>query len=74
MAGQGASMGHRTSYRNLVGIWKKELAGKDRRCCDDNIKMSLKEIGIEGVDWIDLAQGRDKWRAAVNAVMYVTGP
>jgi hypothetical protein len=57
-----------------VGIWKKEPAGKDRRLCEDNIKMGLKEIGIEGVDWTDLAQGRDKWRAAVNAVMNIPVP
>jgi hypothetical protein len=35
----------------------------------DNIKMDLLEIGWGGVDWIDLAQDRDKWRALVNAVM-----
>jgi hypothetical protein len=35
----------------------------------DNIKMYLLEIGWDGVDWIGLAQDRDKWRALVNAVM-----
>jgi hypothetical protein len=35
----------------------------------DNIKMDLREIGWDGGDWIDLAQGRDQWRALVNAVM-----
>jgi hypothetical protein len=35
----------------------------------DNIKMDLLEIGWGGVDWISLAQDRDKWRALVNAVM-----
>jgi hypothetical protein len=35
----------------------------------DNIKMDLLEIGWGGVDWIGLAQDRDKWRALVNAVM-----
>ena len=36
---------------------------------EDNIKMDLQEVGYEGVDWIQLAQDRDRWRALVNAVM-----
>jgi hypothetical protein len=35
----------------------------------DNIKMDLQEVGWEGVDWIDMAQDRDRWRALVNTVM-----
>jgi hypothetical protein len=35
----------------------------------DNIKMDLREIGWDGMDWIDLAQDRDRWRALVNAVI-----
>jgi hypothetical protein len=35
----------------------------------DNIKMDLREIGWDGVDWVDLAQDRDHWRALVNTVM-----
>jgi hypothetical protein len=35
----------------------------------DNIKMHIREIGWDGVDWIDLAQDRDQWRALVNTVM-----
>jgi hypothetical protein len=35
----------------------------------DNIKMDVNEIGWDGMDWIDLAQDRDQWRALVNAVM-----
>jgi hypothetical protein len=35
----------------------------------DNIKMDLKEIGREGLDWIHLAQNRDHWRAVVNTAM-----
>jgi hypothetical protein len=39
-----------------------------RRRWEDNIKMNLQEVGFEGIDWIDLAPGRDSWRALVNAV------
>jgi hypothetical protein len=44
------------------------------RFCEDNNKVGLKETGTNGVDLIDLAQGTDKWRAAVNAVMNITVP
>jgi hypothetical protein len=40
----------------------------------DKIKMDLLEIGWGGVDWIGLAQDRDKWRVLVNAVMNLQGP
>jgi hypothetical protein len=40
----------------------------------DNIKMDVLEIGWGGVDWIDLAQDRDKWRALVNVVMNLRVP
>jgi hypothetical protein len=40
----------------------------------DNIKMDLREIGWDSVDWIDLAQDRDQWRALVNMVMNVRVP
>jgi len=36
---------------------------------EDDIKMNLQEVGWVGMDWIDLAQDRDRWRALVNAVM-----
>ena len=39
-----------------------------------NIKMDLQEVGWEGVDWIDLAQDRDRWRALVSAVMNLRVP
>jgi hypothetical protein len=43
--------------------------GRPRRRWVDNIKMDLREIGWDGVDWIDLAQDRDQWRSLVNMVM-----
>jgi hypothetical protein len=47
----------------------KKPLGRLRRRWVANIKMDLLEIGWGGVDWIGLAQDRDKWRAVVNAVM-----
>jgi hypothetical protein len=42
---------------------------RPRRRWKDNIKMGLQEVGCEGMDWIELAQDRDRWRALVTAVM-----
>jgi hypothetical protein len=47
----------------------KRPLGRPRRRWEDNIKMDLHEVGCGGMDWIELAQGRDRWRAVVNAVM-----
>jgi hypothetical protein len=60
----------RNAYRLLVGKPEgKRPLGRPRRRWVDNIKMDLLEVGWGGVDWIGLAQDRDKWRALVNAVM-----
>jgi hypothetical protein len=40
----------------------------------DNIKMDLREIGLDGVDWMDMAQDRDQWRALVNTVLNLWVP
>jgi hypothetical protein len=40
----------------------------------ENIKIDLRDMGREGIDWIDLAQGRDQWRALVNTVMNLRVP
>jgi hypothetical protein len=40
----------------------------------DNIKIDLRETGWDDMDWINLAQDRDRWRALVNMVMYLWGP
>ena len=47
---------------------RKRPLGRPRRRWEDNIKMDLQEVGCGGVDWIDLAQDRDRWRGLVNAV------
>jgi hypothetical protein len=52
----------------------KRPLGRPRRRWVDNIKMDLGEVGCDGVDWIDVAQDRDRWRAYVNAVMNLRVP
>jgi hypothetical protein len=47
----------------------KRLLGKPSRRCGDSIKMDPQEVKSEGMDWIEVAQDRDTWRALVNAVM-----
>ena len=57
-------------YRVLVGKCEaKSLLGRPRRRWEDDIKMYLQEVVCRGMDWIDLAEDRDRWRALVNAVM-----
>jgi hypothetical protein len=48
--------------------------GRPRRRLVDNIEMDIEEISWDGVDWIDLAQDRDKWRSVVNAIMNLRVP
>jgi hypothetical protein len=47
---------------------------RPRRWWVDNIKMDLRETGSDGMDWIDLAQDRDQWRALMNTVMNLRVP
>ena len=75
-AGHVARVGEKKGvYSVLVGkpkerrpLWRPSIRW------DDNIKMDLQEVGCDGMDWIDLAQDRDRWRALVNAVMNLRVP
>jgi hypothetical protein len=62
-------------YRVLVGKpeGKTPLARPSRRW-EDNIKAHLQEVGCGGIDWIELAKDRDRWRVLVNAVMNLRVP
>ena len=70
-AGHVARMGEeRGVYRVLVGKpEERRPLGKSRLRCMDNIRMDLQEVGCGYMDWIGLAQDRDRWRTLVSAVM-----
>jgi hypothetical protein len=75
-AGIVARMGEGSGvYRVLVGRpeGKRQLVRPKRRW-EDNIKMNLREIGIDGANWIQVAQDRFLWRACVNMVMNLRVP
>jgi hypothetical protein len=60
----------RNAYRILVGTPEgKRPLGRPRRNLVDNIKIDLRELYWGGMDWIELTQDRDQWRALVNTVM-----
>jgi hypothetical protein len=61
-------------YRVLVGRSEgKKPLGRSRRRWEDNIKMDLKERGIDGANWIQLAEDRVQWRACVNTIIEPSG-
>ena len=62
-------------YKVLVGKPEgKRPLGRSRLRWDDNIKMNLQEVGCGGMDWIEVAQDRDRWRCLVNAVINLRIP
>jgi hypothetical protein len=76
-AGHVARLGEVTgAYNILVGRpeGRRPLGRPRRRWEEDNIEMDLRETGFGDVDWIHLAQDRDRWRALVNTVMNLRVP
>jgi hypothetical protein len=65
----------RDTYRVLVEKPDGERPlGKRRHRWEENIKMGLQEVGFGGMDWIELAQDRDRWRTLVNAILNIRVP
>jgi hypothetical protein len=65
----------RGAYRALVGKPEgRRPLGRHRSRWEDNIKMDLREVGWGGMDWINLVQDRDRWRALLNAVKNLRVP
>jgi hypothetical protein len=65
----------RDAYRIFVGKPEgKRPLGRQRRTWVDNIKIDLREIEWDGMDWIHLGQDKDQWRALVNTVMNLRVP
>ena len=65
----------RSSFKILTGkAIGKRLLGRPRRRWEGNIRMNLKEIGINARNWVDSAQDSDYWKALVNAVLSLRVP
>jgi hypothetical protein len=65
----------RGAYNILVGGSEgRKPLGRSRHRWEDNIKMDLREIEFGDVDWINLDQDKDRWRAVVNTVMNLRVP
>jgi hypothetical protein len=76
MGGARSAYGERKDiYRVLVGKPEdKYQLGRPRRRWKDHIEIDLQAVGCGGMDWIELAQGRDRWRTLVNAVRNLRVP
>jgi hypothetical protein len=68
-------MGERRGICGVVVVKPevKRPLGRPRHRWENNVKMDLQEVGCGGMDWIELAQDRDRWRALVNAVLNLRG-
>jgi hypothetical protein len=65
----------RGAYRVVVGKHdRKRPLGRPRRWWENNIKIDLQKMGCGSMDWMDLAQDRDRWRALANAAMNLPAP
>jgi hypothetical protein len=65
----------RNAYRILVRKPDRKIPlGRPRRRSADHIKMDIREIGMGGMDWIDLVQDRDQWRAVVKRILNLRVP
>jgi hypothetical protein len=75
-AGHVARMGEKLNgYRILMGTLEGQRPlGRPRRRWVDNIKMDLRQIGLNGMNWIDLVQDMDQWRALVGTLMNLRVP
>jgi hypothetical protein len=59
----------RNAYEILVGKPERKIPPGPRRRWEDNIRMNLREVGWEDVEWMHVAQDRDQWRALVKTVI-----
>jgi len=66
--------GDKIDKDEMGGACSKRPLGRPRRRWEDNIKMDIQEVRCGGMDWIELAQDRESWRALVNAVMSLWVP
>ena len=71
--GHVARMGERRGYTDFWWVNLSPLR-RPRRRWENHIKMYLQKVGCGGMDWIELVQNRDRWRALVNAVMNLRVP